>query len=117
MNKFSALKQTIDGHEFASGAEAKRYGELKWLERAKDIKALAVHPVYPLTVNGVTIGKFTADFAYFCGGRKIVEDVKGMITEAASLRMRIFMALYPDHELRVVQKGQAKSVKQRKVAA
>ncbi len=117
MNKFSAVRQTIDGHDFASGAEAKRYGELKWLERAKDIKALAVHPVYPLTVNGVTVGKFTADFAYFEGGRKIVEDVKGLVTPEASLRMRVFMALYPDHELRLVKKGVSSPFKQRKVAA
>lgn len=117
MNKFSARKVTIDGHDFASSAEGRRYSELKLLERAHEIKALGVHPVYPLVVNGVTIGKFTADFAYFEGGRKIVEDVKGLVTEAASLRMRVFKALYPDHELKVIQNGQAKAFKQRKVAA
>ncbi|CAB4199202.1 Protein of unknown function DUF1064 [uncultured Caudovirales phage] len=116
-NKFSAKRVMLDGHEFASLAEAKRYSELKLLERAHEIKALGVHPVYPLSVNGVTIGKFTADFAYFEAGRKIVEDVKGVVTEAASLRMRIFKALYPDHELKVITKGQAKTFKQRKVAA
>jgi len=116
-NKFSARKVIIDGYEFASAAEARRYGELKLLQRAGVIKALGVHPVYPLNVRGVTVGKFTADFAYFDGGRKIVEDVKGVVTEAASLRMRVFMALYPEHELKVVQKGQSKAFKQRKFAA
>ncbi len=117
MNKFSARKVSIDGHEFASVAEGKRYGELKLLERAREIRALGVHPRYPLTINGVTIGFYTADFAFFEGGRKIVEDVKGTVTEAASLRMRLFKALYPDHELRTVKRGQVSVVKQRKVAA
>lgn len=117
VNKFSARRVTLDGHEFASVAESRRYADLKLLERAREIKALGVHPVYPLVVNGVTIGKFTADFAYFEGGRKIVEDVKGLVTKDASLRMRIFKALYPDHELKVIQNGQAKLFKQRKVAA
>lgn len=117
VNKFSARKVTLDGFEFASAAEAKRYGELKLLQRAGEIKALGVHPAYSLIINGTPVGKFTADFAYFEGGRKIVEDVKGIVTEAASLRMRIFMALYPEHELRVIMKGQSKPFKQRKVAA
>lgn len=116
-NKFSARKVTLDGFEFASAAEAKRYGDLKLMQRAGLIRGLGVHPGYPLVINGVTVGKFTADFAYFEGGQKVVEDVKGVVTEAASLRMRIFMALYPEHELRVVKKGQAKLFKQRKVAA
>ena len=116
-NKFSARKVVLDGFEFDSAAEAKRYGELKLLQRAGVIKALGVHPKYPLTIRGVTIGVFTADFAYFEGGRKVCEDVKGVVTEAASLRMRVFAALYPEHELKVVQKGQPKAFKQRKVAA
>lgn len=117
MSKFGARKVELDGHTFASKAEADRYAQLKWLERARDIKALAVHPVFFLVVNGVTVGKFTADFMYHEGGRKVVEDVKGLVTPEASLRMRVFMALYPDHELRVVKKGVPTQFKQRKVAA
>lgn len=116
-NKFSARKTMIDGFEFASAAEARRYGELKLLQRAGLIKALGVHPIYPLTIHGVTVGKFTADFAYYEGGRKVCEDVKGVVTEAASLRMRVFMACYPDYELKVIQKGKSKPMRQRKVAA
>ncbi len=36
MNKFSARRVSIDGHEFASAAEARRYGELKFLEAEFD---------------------------------------------------------------------------------
>jgi hypothetical protein len=116
MSKFGARKVTLDGFEFASQAEANRYSHLKLLERAKQIKALAVHPKYPLKVNGTVIGVYTADFAYFEGGRQIVDDVKGMITSEASLRMRVFMALYPTHELRIVdRKGNWERFKQRAV--
>jgi hypothetical protein len=116
LTKFGARKVEIDGHTFASAAEAGRYGQLKLLERAREIKALGIHPAYPLRVNGVLIGTYTADFAYFEGGRQIVEDVKGMVTAEASLRMRVFMACYPGHELRIVdRKGGWEKFKQRSV--
>lgn len=117
MSKFGARKVTIDGIAFASQAEGNRYSQLKLLERAREIKALGVHPRYPLKVNGVVIGVYTADFAYFEGGRQIVEDVKGMVTPEASLRMRVFMALFPTHELRIVDsKGGWEKFKQRAVS-
>lgn len=116
MNKFGAIKVELDGYTFDSRAEANRYATLKLLERAKDIKALGVHPVYPLKVNGVVIGTYKPDFVYFKGGRQIIEDVKGIITKDASLRMRLFMALYPTHELLIVdRKGGSKPFKQRAV--
>lgn len=116
MNKFSAMAIEIDGVKYPSKAEANRHQQLKLLERAKAIKALAYQPQYSLKVNGVVIGVYTADFAYFDGGRQIVEDVKGVVTEAASLRMRLFMACYPQHELRIVDsKGNSRPFKQRAV--
>ena len=117
MSKFGARKVTVGGIEFASQAEANRFNQLKLLERAREIKALGVHPSYPLVVNGVTIGKYTADFCYFEGGRQITEDVKGVVTPEASLRMRVFMALHPSHELRIVdRKGGWEKFKQRAVS-
>ena len=118
MTKFGARKVTLDGIEFASQAEANRFSQLKLLERAREIKALGVHPSWPLVVNNVAIGRYTADFVYFEGGRQIVEDVKGIVTPEASLRMRVFMALYPTHELRIVdRKGSWERFKQRAVTA
>jgi hypothetical protein len=117
MNKFGAIKTTLDGIDFASQAEANRYAELKLLERAREIRALSCHPRYPLTINGITIGVYTADFCFYEGGRKICEDVKGKTTPEASLRLRVFRALYPDIELRIHHKGQSRTLKQRAVAA
>jgi len=117
MTKYGARKVELDGHTFASAAEAKRYGELKWLERAGDIKALTVHPRFPLTINGVTIGHYTGDFLYYSGGRKTLEDVKGTITAEASLRLRVFKALHPEIAIHIHRRGENKPLKQRKVAA
>lgn len=113
-NKFGAKKTEVDGIVFASKAEAERYGTLKLLERARQVRAVSVQPEFPLRINGVLVGFYKADFSYFEGGRQIVDDVKGMITEAASLRMRVFMACYPNAELRIVDgQGRAKKFKQR----
>lgn len=119
MNKFHARTVTMDGVTYPSKAERDRHAQLLLLQRAKDVQAVAHQPKYPLTVNGVTIGTYTADFAYFQAGRKIVEDVKGgPVRPADSLRMRLFMALYPDHELRIVDaKGGSRPMKQRAVKA
>ena len=104
----------MDGILFDSKAEAERFGTLKLLERAKQVRGVSVKPEFPLKINGVLIGFFTPDFGYFEGGRQYVDDVKGMITAEASLRMRVFMACFPDIRLRIVDgQGRAKEFKQR----
>ena len=115
-NKFGAKKTEVDGILFASKAEAERYGTLKLLERARQVRAVSVQPEFALKINGHTIGHYSGDFAYYEGGKLCVDDVKGMITEAASLRMRVFMACFPDIELRIVDgQGRVKKFKQRQV--
>jgi hypothetical protein len=117
MNKFSAQKTEIDGLTFDSRSEANRYAQLKLMERGKAIRDLQVHPAFPLRVNGTLIGTYKPDFVYTEGKRTIVEDVKGIVTEAASLRMRVFMACFPTHELRIVdRKGNSEPMKQRRVS-
>lgn len=116
-NKFNARKTTVDGETFDSKAEADRWCNLRLFERARQIRAVARQPEFPLKINGETIGHYTPDFVYYENGRRIVEDVKGTVTEAASLRMRVFQALYPDIELRIVDKqGRAKRLKLRRYA-
>ena len=116
MNKFSAQKTEIDGITFASKAEANRYAQLKLMERAKAIYDVKVQPAYLLRVNGTAIGTYRPDFSYQDGERIVVEDVKGIITPEASLRMRVFMAAYPAIELRIVdRKGNSEPFRQRRV--
>lgn len=89
----------VDGIKFRSKREARRYGELKLLERAGEIKDLELQPEFTFLLRGgkmlrtARLGKprkYIADFSYkekdrkTKGGvvwREIVEDCKGMRTE------------------------------------
>ena len=69
------------GKRFASGKEAKRYGELLGLSEAGVIARLEIQPRYPISVNGKHVCTYIADFAYVdAGGKIIVEDVKSRWT-------------------------------------
>ena len=116
-NKFNARKVVVDGITFDSKSEATRYGTLKLLERARQVRGVTCHPEFDLKVNGQMVGRYSPDFSYFENGRQIVDDVKGVITEAASLRMRLFQACHPDIELRIIDgQGRAKRYKTRRFA-
>jgi Protein of unknown function (DUF1064) len=113
-NKFGARKTEVDGILFDSKAEAERYGTLKLLERAKQVRGVTVKPEFALRINGTLIGFYTPDFGYFEAGRQYMDDVKGVTTDESSLRMRVFMACYPEIRLRIVDgHGRAKEFKQR----
>jgi hypothetical protein len=94
-NKFHAKRCTLDGHSFDSMAERGRYCDLVLMQKAGEISDLRVHPKYELTIGGVKIGTFTPDFRYQnATGTLVIEDVKGTMTQAASLRIRVFEACY-----------------------
>lgn len=95
-SKYGARKVEIDGVVFDSRAEAHRYQDLKLLQQTGEISGLALQPKYPLVVNGVKIGLYTADFKYTdcITGLEIVEDVKGMRTRDYVLRKKLVKALY-----------------------
>lgn len=105
-SKYRAVPTVVDGIRFASKAEARRYGELKLLEREGSIAKLETQPVYLLTIAGVHLGKYIADFRYIDNGRRgpqgqvgctVVEDVKSKPTRTAvyRLKMKLMAALYP----------------------
>lgn len=110
-NKYNARKVEVDDYTFDSQAEATRYGELKLLQRAGEIRDLAVHPKFVLQYpfedrwgrkwKAVT---YTADFQYFEGELCVVEDVKGgKVTQTRSFRDKasLFQSLHPDIQLRI----------------
>ena len=78
MNKFRNVRTEVDGIKFASAKEARRYGELKLLERAGKIIFLERQKRFELAVNGVHVGRYDADFVYveLNPVKRIVEDVK-----------------------------------------
>ncbi len=96
MNKYRAKKVTADGYTFDSQAEYKRYCELKLLEKAGQISHFSVHPRFELVVCGQVIGRYTPDFYYVDEvlKKETVEDVKGVMTRDASIRIRVFQALF-----------------------
>jgi len=82
-HKYGAVRTEVDGVKFASKAEARRYSELKLLERAGQIFGLQLQPPFRLEVGRECIGIYKADFSYRDkrDGRTVVEDVKGFKTE------------------------------------
>jgi hypothetical protein len=85
-----------DGTKCASKKEAKRYSLLLIRQAAGEISGLFPHPSWPLIVNGVKIGKYTADARYLEDGKLVVEDVKSKVTktEAYGLRKQLMFALH-----------------------
>ena len=102
--KYHSKKTTVDGITFDSKKEAKRYCELKLLEKAGKITDLSLQYQFvlqpPFTKNGKMIRAITyiADFVYFDTERckNVVEDVKGYKTDVYQLKKKMFEYKYPD---------------------
>lgn len=103
--KFGNKITEVDGIKFRSKKEANRYGELKWLERGGEIKDFRIQPRFELTINETKVGTYTADFGYREASNKfyIVEDVKGYFTSEQKFRVRVFRALYPEIDFRIIK--------------
>lgn len=98
-SKYRAERTEVDGLKFASRREAARYETLLLDQKAGLISELEVQPQFPLYVirpNGVTvvIARYLADFRYQRDGREVVEDAKGMRTEAYVLKKKFVEAQY-----------------------
>lgn len=96
-HKYGAQQTVVDGIKFPSKAEARRYGELKLLQRAGRIDSLEVQPVFELTVSAggrwTKLGTYRADFRYWAdvktaNPREVVEDVKGYMTPLSKWKIK-----------------------------
>ena len=97
-NKYNAKKQYYKGIRFDSKKELNRYLILEQMQIKKYITNLEVHTVFPLIVNGVKIGRYTADFKYINNkGIEIIEDVKSKVTKTRDyiLRKKILATYKP----------------------
>ena len=93
-NKYRAIKTVVDGITFASKAEARRYSQLKPLERAGAIACLQLQPRFDCVVNGKKICTYIADFKYATADGFTIEDVKGMKTPVYRLKKKLVEALH-----------------------
>lgn len=92
MNKYGNRATVIDNIRFASRKEAARYSELKLLQQAGEISDLRWQVPMPITVNGMQVCVYVADFCYVENGRLVTEDVKGYHSQVYRLKRRLVKA-------------------------
>jgi hypothetical protein len=111
-HKYGAKPTVVDGIRFASMKEARRYQELKLLEKVGEIEGLELQPTFPLYAPSMSgqllraakassqggvfkVGEYRADFAYLDWKRgRVVEDVKGFKTPLYRWKKRHVEAQY-----------------------
>lgn len=108
-NKYSAIRaKAYDGRSFSSKAERNRYQELLHLQSAGEIAELELQPIYHFVINDRPLlipwgksgakrrARYTADFRYrdLRSGLTVVEEVKGMMTPDAALRIALMEAVH-----------------------
>jgi dsDNA-binding SOS-regulon protein len=95
-HKYGAQRTEVDGVKFSSKAEARRYQELRLLEKAGEVKELELQPKFPLhapqrgSSQHEKVSTYIADFRYRRGpkGVLVIEDVKGMRTPLYRLKKK-----------------------------
>ncbi len=101
-SKYKSKKTIVDGIKFDSKAESLYYLDLKTLKACGEISGFDLQPVYELqprfkekgkTVRAIT---YVADFAVcYPNGSVVVVDIKGMATETANIKRKMFMYKNP----------------------
>lgn len=94
MSKYNAVKTVVNGIRFDSKKEARRYGQLKLLERSGNITELSLQPRFDLTINGCKCGFYKADFRYIENNKEVIEDVKGVKTAVYNLKKKLVKAIH-----------------------
>lgn len=110
MHKYHAKSTIVDGIKFPSKAEARRFEELKLLQKAGVITRFQMQPSFVLQEayikpNGKKVRAivYKADFeVFYPDGHVEIEDVKGMETPLFKLKKKVFEYKYPDKKLVLV---------------
>lgn len=100
--KYRNVKTTFGGLTFDSKREAARWAELTMLERAGQISMLRRQVRYELAPSVKFAGKVRAqpplrlivDFEYLENGEKVIEDVKGMVTTAFTIKRHLMKSVH-----------------------
>jgi hypothetical protein len=110
VRKYRNRKTVIDGITFDSNAEAGRWRELTLLQRAGHITDLQRQVVYVLAPSVKFAGakraqpalRLILDFGYRQAGHLVLEDVKGVITTAFTIKRHLLKALH-GQEVRLIR--------------
>ncbi len=104
VSKYKAVRTTVDGVTFDSKREARRYQELKLLERAGKIRLLDRQVTYELAPSVKIAGekrarpalRYKADFAYedAVNGGLVIEDAKGYSDTAFRIRQHLMKSVH-----------------------
>ena len=100
-SKYHAKKTVVDGIEFDSAKEAKRYTKLRDMQEAGEIEGLRLQVPFELLPSFECEGvkyrgmKYISDFVYYRDGVLVVEDVKGAKTP--EYRMKKKLMAYMNH--------------------
>lgn len=103
MNKYRSKKTVVDGITFDSRLEARRYQELKLMERAGEISGLQLQKQYVLIpsqkLNNKVVERavnYIADFVYTLksSGETVVEDTKGVKTKDYIIKRKLMLYVH-----------------------
>lgn len=100
-SKYHSKKTVVDGIEFDSAKEAKRYTRLRDLERSGKIQGLRLQVPFEILPSFECDGvkyremRYIADFVYYQDGKQVVEDCKGFKT--AEYKMKKKLMAYLNH--------------------
>jgi hypothetical protein len=93
----------IDGIKFPSKKEGRRYSELKILQRAghiHDLRLQVPFELVPAQVGGMRKELpvvYLADFVYTEGGKRVIEDTKGVRTKDYIIKRKLMKQM--GHEI------------------
>jgi hypothetical protein len=83
---------SADGIAHHSAKEARRWDQLRMMERAGAISELGRQVRFKLIVAGMLITTYVCDFRYRMGNDLIVEDVKGHRTPVYVIKRKLMKA-------------------------
>lgn len=93
--KYHAKKTVVDGIEFDSAKEAKRYVKLRDMQEAGRIRGLRLQVPFEILPSFECDGvkyrgmRYVADFVYYRDGKVVVEDCKGFKTPEYKMKKKL----------------------------
>lgn len=102
-SKYRNVWTVYKGRKYQSKAEANHAAHLDLMKSARGpekVKRWKPQVRVPLKVNGKLVCTYVLDFhVHYEDGREEWHEVKGVMTDAARIKIALFRAIYPDRAL------------------